>query len=261
MLIDEQTGKRRGRRPWVGVGGRDVAVGLGAAWVAVSRQNALMKLDPSTGRQLARIALPNRPQTIAIGHGAVWVGMSTLEGTSSLTPRIPDSLARVDPKTNAVTRTYPMAAGIRAVVASPRGIWIVNRHLPTVSRFDPAAGKLDRRVILSDAPLGGAAYGSGALWVALPQDTVVRIGDKIGGKVSIGVGRHPTGVAARGKQIWVTSFIDHTLTQIDPDTSRTVGKPVPVPLNPYRLTLTNDSIWLTAVGRGEVARVRYRAAG
>ena len=87
---------------------------------------------------------------------------------------------------------------------------------------------------------------------------MVRIDDRSGKKVSVGVGRHPTGIAARGRQIWVTSFIDHALTRIDPRTSRPAGKPVAVRLNPYKLAISNDSVWLTAVGRGEIARVRYR---
>jgi len=260
MLVDERTAKRRGRGPTVGIGSRDVAVGLGAAWVAASRQNALFKLDAATGKPLARIALPYRPQTIAVGHGAVWVGMSMLAGSSTLTPAIPDSLAQIDPHTNAVKRTFPMAAGIRAVASTPHGLWIANRRYPAVSRFNVATGKIDKRVILSDSALDGA-YSSGAVWFVLPGDTVVRIDDKTGRNLSIGVGRHPTGVAAKGKQIWVTSFIDHTITRIDPKTTRPVGEPVPVSLNPYRLAATRDSIWLTAVGEGDIARVRYRAAG
>jgi hypothetical protein len=61
--------------------------------------------------------------------------------------------------------------------------------------------------------------------------------------------------------VWVTSLIDHTISRIDPAASRLAGQPVKVPLNPYALTLTGDSVWLTALGRGEVARVRDAAAG
>ena len=90
---------------------------------------------------------------------------------------------------------------------------------------------------------------------------MAQIDDKSGQKVLIGVGRRPTGIAARGSQVWVTSFIDHTISRIDPAASALAGQPVKVPLNPYALTLTADSVWLIALGRGEVARVRYRAAG
>ena len=261
-MLDERTGKRRARRPVVGVGGRDTALGFGALWVATSRGTAIAKFDPATGKQLARIPMADRPQTLAIGRAAVWVGMSALDGSSTLTPGTPDSLAAIDPKTNEVTHTYPMPGGVRSLVATPRALWIVNRGYPTVSRFDPASGKLTKRVALSANALGGATYADGDVWVVLPlEDTVVRIDDKTGKKVSIGVGRHPTGIAAHGKQVWVTSFIDHTLWRIDPRKSRPVGKPIDVPLNPYALAVTDDSVWLTAVGRGEIARVRFTTPG
>jgi hypothetical protein len=58
----------------------------------------------------------------------------------------------------------------------------------------------------------------------------------------------------------VTSYIDHTLTRIDARTGRPAGKPVPAPLNPYSLAMSGDSLWVTAVGHGEVARVDHAAA-
>ena len=253
-LLDEQTGKERRKGPNVGIGSRDVATGLGAAWVAVSRQKALFKLDPSTGRRLGRVALPTSPQGVAAGKDAVWVGLSTLEEDT------PDTLARIDPRSLEVTDTYPMIEGIRTLVASPTDIWVVHRNNPAVSRFDPVARQVTRRVAVGETEAGAAAYGAGAVWVTSPQeDTVARIDGKTGSKVSSGVGRRPTGIAARGRQIWVTSLIDHTVQRLDPKTGRPVGEPVEAPLNPYALTLTSDTLWLTAVGRGQIARLREPA--
>ena len=234
----------------MGVGGRSVAVGLGGAWVAVARSKALYKLHPRTGRVAGQIRLASSPQSVAVGHGAVWVGLSTLE------PEVADTLVRIDARTLRVTREYPVAEGIRTLVAAPSGIWVVHRHNPAVSRFDLAQQRLTRRVAVGQAALGAAAYGAGAVWVTSPEDdAVTRIDDRTGGKVSSRVGR-PTGIAARGRQIWVTSFTDHTITRIDPKTSRPAGRPVDAPLNPYALAVTDDAIWVTAVGNGEVARAR-----
>jgi streptogramin lyase len=238
----------------VGVGGRDVAIGLGAAWVAVSREKALFKLDQATGRRLARVALPDSPQTVAVGWHAVWAGLGTLE------PDVPDTLVKIDPRTLRVVATYPMPEGVRGLVPTPSGLWIVHRLAPAVSRFDPGTGKITRRVGVGENPPGAAAYGAGAVWVTIPlEDTVTRVDVKSGTKVSNGVDRRPTGIAARGSQIWVTSYIDHTLRRLEPKTGRPTGPLIPVALNPYALTLTADSIWLTAVGAGEIVRVRYRA--
>ena len=152
--------------------------------------------------------------------------MSALDGSSKLTPGTPDSLAG---STEARTghAHLPDEGGGSLPRSDAARIWIANRGYATVSRFDPAAGKLDKRVDLIASALGGATYAAGDVWVVLPdEDTVVRVDDKTGRKVSIGVGRHPTGIAARGKQIWVANIIDNTLTRIDPRTGRTVGKPV-----------------------------------
>jgi streptogramin lyase len=186
----------------------------------------------------------------------VWAGMTTAD------PATPDALVRIEPRTLRVTGTYPMPDGVHALVATPSGIWIVHRSQPALSRFDPATEKITKRVAVGQTVPGDAAYSRGVVWVTSPQeDTVSRIDDRTFAKVSSGVGRRPTGIAARGKEIWVTSLIDHTVTRIDPKTSRPLGNPVSAPLNPYALAITGDSIWLTAVGRGEIARVQYRAAG
>jgi streptogramin lyase len=252
-LIDERTAKLRRPRPTVGAGGIQVATGLGAVWVVVSGEPALFKLDPATGRRLARIALPLAPKAVAVGPKGLWVGMLTaIHGR-------PDVLAKVDPSTQKIVATFPVPEGISSLVLTPTAVWIVHRLATTLGRFDLASQAFVRRVPVGANRLGAAAYGAGAVWVTSPlEDTVSRIDDKTGEKVAIGVGRRPTGVAAHGSQIWVTSFIDHTITRIDVKTSRPTGDPVPVPLNPYALAVTRDSVWVTAVGRGEVARVPIR---
>ena len=255
-LIDEKVSKLRRPRPAIGTGAVDVAAGNGALWVIVNQQHVLFKLDPASGRRLARVDLPMAPETVAVGREAVWVGMLTR------TRKPPDVLARIDPHTRRVTGTFPMAEGIRSLVATPTAVWVVHRSAPAVSRFDLSAKKLTRRVPFGNSRLGDAAYGAGAVWVTSPlEDTVSRIDDKTAKKLSSGVGRRPTGIAARGTEIWVTSYIDHTIRRLDPKTSRPVGRPVAVPLNPYRLAVTRDSVWVAAVGDGIVARVARGRGG
>jgi serine/threonine protein kinase len=252
-LVDVGSDALLKQGPTVGVGGRDVATGAGAAWVAVSRQQAVFKLDRATGRRLGRIALAKSPQTVAVGHNAVWAGMTS--GSED----VDDELVRIDPRTLRVTGTFAVPDGVHAIVSAPSGIWIVHRTEPAISRFDIDAGEITRRVAVGQSIPGDIAYSGGAVWVTSPQeDTVFRVDDATDKKVSSGVGRRPTGIAALGDQVWVTSYIDHTVTRIDPKTSRPVGDPVPVRLNPYALAITPDSVWLTAVGHGELARVQYR---
>jgi streptogramin lyase len=236
----------------VGVGAVDVAAGLGAAWVPAFRERALYKFDLRTGRQLARFPLPQAPKSVGVGPKGVWVGMLTE------VPGTPDALARVDPHTGKVLGKYPVPEGAGPLVVTPTAVWVVHRLSPAVSRFNPALGRFDKRVSFGDNRLGKATFGAGAVWVTSPlEDTVVRIDAKTGAKVSSGVGRRPTGIVAHGDDVWVTSYIDHTVRRIDARTSRPTGKPVPVPLNPYALAMSGASLWVAAVGRGEVARVDH----
>jgi streptogramin lyase len=236
----------------VGLGAIDVATGLGAAWIAASRGHALYKLDLATGRKLARFPLPGAPKSVAVGPNGLWVGLV------AAVPGTPDTLARLDPRTGRVITGAPVEEGVGPLVVTPGGVWVAHRHGPAVSRFNPAVGRFDKRVRFGDNRLGRAAYGDGAVWVTSPlEDSVVRIDDRTGAKISSGVGRRPTGIGAGGGSIWVTSYIDHTVTRVDPRTGRPTGVPVPVPLNPYVVAVTPDSVWLAAVARGQVARVRY----
>lgn len=251
-LIDEKSAKLSGTGPSVGAGGLDAATGFGAVWVVVGREKALYRLDPATGRRVAKIAMPMAPQTVATGHGAVWVGMS------SKVPGVSDELAKVAPRTGRILRTVPLAEGVRTIVSTPSGLWLVHRLGAAVSRFDVRRGAVAQRVAVGNSRLGDAAYGAGALWVSSPlEDSVTRIDVKTGAKVTSAVGRRPQGIAARGTQIWVVNFVEHTLTRIDPTTGLPLGAPVAVPFNPYAVALTADSVWVTSVGDGKVARVRY----
>ena len=251
-LIDEKSAKLGRTGPSVGAGGLDAATGFGAVWVVVGREKALYRLDPATGRRLAKIAMPMSPQAVATGHGAVWVGML------SKVPGVSDQLAKVAPRTGRILRTVPFAEGIRTVVSTPSGLWIVHRLAAAVSRLDLRTGTVAQRIAVGNSRLGDGAYGAGALWVTSPlEDSVTRIDVKTGAKVTSAVGRRPQGIAARGTQVWVADFVDHALTRIDPTTGRRTGAPVAVPLNPYAVALTADSVWVTAVGHGEVARVLY----
>ena len=251
-LIDEKTAERRRRRPEVGLGSVELAKDRRGVWVALSTGHALVELDPGSGRELTRIDLPSPARSVATRSGAVWVGLAATD------PGMPETLARVDPDSGRIAASYPVMGRIRSLVATPSGVWILHRDRPQMTRRDPATGAVEKRLSIGTTQLGDAVYGAGAVWVTSPQeDTVSRIDDRTGRKVSSLVGSRPNGIAARASQVWVSSFIEHTITRIDPRTARPAGRPVEVPLNPYALAITPDSVWVTAVAEGEVARVRY----
>jgi DNA-binding beta-propeller fold protein YncE len=50
-----------------------IAVGAGGIWVAPANTRDLVRLDPETGRETARLHLDRQPGGIAVGAGRVWV--------------------------------------------------------------------------------------------------------------------------------------------------------------------------------------------
>jgi YVTN family beta-propeller protein len=83
----------------------DLAGGAGGLWVANGMDRTVLRVDPATGRVLARIPLPaaaaEAPFGIAAAGGSVWVTSATADPK----PGDPSVLWRVDPAGNRVAGT------------------------------------------------------------------------------------------------------------------------------------------------------------
>jgi hypothetical protein len=85
----------------------DLAVGAGSVWVSSADgfADAVLKVDPETGRVVDRIPVPaESPTSLAFGHGSVWVTNSE-RGT----------LSRVDPRTGEVAAKIEVGRGATGV--------------------------------------------------------------------------------------------------------------------------------------------------
>jgi YVTN family beta-propeller protein len=118
----------------------ELAAGEGALWVANRRDGSLVRVDPASGRVVARVLLPKtteqRPHQVAVGDGAVWVtSAATRRGTANL-------LWRVDPASNQVTGTLDLgptsAGGIPNSVAAGNGaVWVGGITKGSIVRLEP----------------------------------------------------------------------------------------------------------------------------
>ena len=72
---------------------------------------------------------------------------------------------------------------------------------------------------------------------------------------TIGVGTGPLGVATDGALVWVTNFLDGTVSRVDPATNSTVGAPVSVGTFPVGLAFDGSRMWVASAGLGELTRV------
>jgi DNA-binding SARP family transcriptional activator/DNA-binding beta-propeller fold protein YncE len=90
-----------------------IAVGEGAVWVTTYSSHQLFKINPITLQIERRLDLSaERAGSVAVGAGAVWV-----TGAHSIT--------KVNPRTDTIIRTYPIAVGFPcAVAATSTSLWL-----------------------------------------------------------------------------------------------------------------------------------------
>jgi serine/threonine protein kinase len=118
----------------------------------------------------------------------------------------------------------------------------------TVAKDDRGGGR--RGVAL----VGGVALVLGAAIVAA---VLLLSGGDSGPKVSapVVVGKPPLRIAAGSEKIWVLSEPEATLTRIDAETDRILGKPIDLPKGVAAVAVGGGSVWVTDSRSGELLRV------
>jgi YVTN family beta-propeller protein len=166
-----------------------IAVGDGALWVArvapgdlgAAGKDQVTRIDLATGRTVATITVRRAPLDLAVTPGAVWVPNAGGGG---------DSVTRIDPHTNRLAgRPVVTGASPQSLATGGGSRWVANHDAGTVTRIDPASGK-----VVADIPVGAEphrlAWGAGATWVG--------------------------------------NWHDHSVSRIDPATNQVVGSPIPI---------------------------------
>jgi DNA-binding beta-propeller fold protein YncE len=144
-------------------GVNDVAVGLGAAWIA-DVSELIFRITAGNGRWAGSAPLGVIPIAVAIGDGSVWL---TVPGP--LGGRV--SVWRVDPLTLRVTQTialgpergYPPALELTFGAGA---IWVTNFFAGTLVRVDPKLGVVTATIKIGHRPFG-IAYGADRIWVTV----------------------------------------------------------------------------------------------
>ena len=117
----------------------------------------MVRIDPTTGKQVFAIQVGNGPTGIAFGDGAAWV-TNSLDGTVS----------RIDPETNSQAAVIPVGNGPTGVAVDSRGVWVSNQFGGTLVRIDPRTNRPGRPVSVGSRPQGMTVTG-GNLLVALGE--------------------------------------------------------------------------------------------
>jgi len=165
--------------------------GGGAIWVV--NKTTVERIDPATGRVLARTGVGLSPAGIAIGDGSVWVADSTQ-----------DTVTRIDPVTN-TSATTPVGHGPSAIAVGSGGVWVADSPDDAVIRIDPSTDAVTDTIGVGRAP-AGLALGGGSLWVANSGSGTVSQIDPASRRViqTIDIGNSPTGLTFAGGLLWVS---------------------------------------------------------
>ena len=94
-----------------------MAIGAGAVWIADGHHNAVMRIDPGTGRVAARIDAGFETGMVAASDAGVWVAAA---GGADLTR---NGLARIDPAANRAT-VVEVEGQVTEITADGSGVWV-----------------------------------------------------------------------------------------------------------------------------------------
>src|SRR6185295_15167385 len=135
----------------------DIVVGAGAVW-AINPDRTVSRIDPDTGRRVARIDVV--ADRIAAGREGVWF----LSGAA---------VTRIDPRTNTVGQTVHVGTRATSAIAVGAGkVWVTADQEGVVWRIEPGPSPVTSTIDVG-AGVTYLAYGAGALWTANYMDGIV----------------------------------------------------------------------------------------
>lgn len=227
----------------LGGGPKSIAVDHGAVWVAAIEAGLVVRLDLADRSSVQTVGRAGRPGAIAIGNGIVWVADSFDDNLSLLddstgdqrqvipkihlrqiaygfdslwgTDDIHDRLLRFDRQTGEISGETSLTADSypTGLAVGSDAVWVANQGNRTLSRIDPASGR-----ILADG-------------IALRAE--------------------PDGVAAIGNDVWVTSRASDLLMRVDAATNA-AATTLPICDGPGAVAADTSGIWVGCTGTGQV---------
>jgi DNA-binding SARP family transcriptional activator/streptogramin lyase len=169
-----------------------LAYGAGSLWVG-SQDNALTRVDPASGRAIARITDVIAPDAIAVGAGAVWVAQ-----------RVRAALLRVDTATNRIVRSIPLGATATALATEGDAVWALTPASQRVWRIDPDTNAVTAAIEIGPG-VTHIATAAGGIWTAAATTGILqRISPRTESIVrTIRIGRPLGGIASDHNRLWI----------------------------------------------------------
>jgi hypothetical protein len=144
------------------------AVADGSLWLFVTDSlvpgSILERVDPATGRVLARTRVGSGAYVVVGDSTALWV-------TSTLGAAI----TKVDPRSATVTARVAVLPRPKFATMGAGGVWVLHQRSGSVSLVDPT-GRVAASIAAGvPTPWGDITTGAGAVWVSVNGTPVTRI--------------------------------------------------------------------------------------
>jgi virginiamycin B lyase len=224
---------------------RSVALGEGSVWVANFGSDSVTRVDPVTNRAIT-IKIGRQPIDLAVGNGAVWV-VTALDR----------SISRIDAASNRVVAKFSLPGRPNSVAVDDEGVWAGVSELPaSVSRFGTAVVRVDTATNTSTAviPVQGqfrnfVAADDGAVWAATDSGVLSQIDEATEKVVREVVLETPaSGVAVGEGSVWVTSeSFPGTVARVDVIEGRVIATVAAGGTKIVRsgIAVGNTKVWVT----------------
>jgi YVTN family beta-propeller protein len=233
-----------------------IAYGEGALWVTMYNPDNMVaesveRLDALTGNVLGRIQAGSGCD-VATSPGAVWTANERTR-----------TIDRIDPATNQVVATVPVAGDVCGTAFAFGSVWVWATDA-TISRIDPATNQVVAIIPVALADVG-LVYALGSVWAMDQNGNALRV-DPATNQVAatIPTVRHPDAVSpdamtSGAGSVWVadpgtSGQPDGALSRIDPTTNR-VTRTIPVGINPAAIAFGGGYVWVTLQGEPIVVQV------
>ena len=222
-----------------------LADGFGSIWMPSCGDNAVLRVEPATGKTIATIAAQpaNSEGGITVGADAVWIVTK------------PSTLSRIDPKTNTITVSYPLPSGSENPSFAEGFIWITSFEHDQLLKVDPANGNIVATITVGPKPRF-LTVGAGSVWTLNQGDGTISRVDMKSGKVlaTIACGIPGTGgeITFGAGRVWATVF-EFPITEVDPATNTVVKQWAGPGGDGIRFGF--DSVWLSNGRTATVSRI------
>jgi len=229
-----------------------VAYGDGALW-SISSTGELSRIDPATGKEIARLGLGITPSGLAVGGGSVWV-----------TGRTSPTLLRIDPAVNEVVGRFPLPTEgvvtdqVGEVAVGAGSVWVGHGAFNPgawVERLDPETGRVQKRFSILAGDVDHVTFAEDALWVASTPSGELR---KIDPRTNEVVFRRELQsdlccVAAGGGYVWAASNPQGVVWKLT--TSGRILRTIELHALVESLSYGDGALWASLGDRGKAVRI------